>query len=118
LWNAVPRDNFVLLLGGHTFLNQTKSEDGQFISSDQSYGSYGFAVSNDNLSVLRQRWLYDAEHPIAYPGGFIVSPDLSWYTEAKLRREKIYATNPLLVWHEEGFSNTWNRTRGAIHRPQ
>jgi hypothetical protein len=43
-----------------------------------------------------------------------LSPDLGVYKYAKKLGRKIYAMDPLPVYHQGGFSNTWNKVRSKI----
>lgn len=47
-------------------------------------------------------------------GSETLSPDKSWYEHAKRARQRVYALDPLLVYHPGGYSNTWNTMRGII----
>lgn len=112
VWSDVPEDTFVLMLGGYKFVDTKNQSHGRFSYSTKSYGTYGFALSPSKIPVLRDRWLYDLDNPRYIRGKGkmipIVSPDITWYYEAEKRNEKVYATNPLLFWHDRTFSNTWN----------
>jgi hypothetical protein len=114
LWQSVPNDTFVLMLGGFGFVDTVKLPNSKFTYSSKSFGTMGFAITPTNIPALRDRWLYDIDHPeqIRHDNGdprfTLVSPDLTWYEEARNRGERIYATNPHLIWHDDNFSNTWS----------
>ena len=46
----------------------------------------------------------------------VLAPDVALYSHAKASTTSpwIYASKPLLVWHQAGFSNTHNHSRGQI----
>ena len=44
----------------------------------------------------------------------MISPDVQWYAHASTNEKTIYRTNPLLVKHVPGWSNTWKQERHAI----
>jgi len=43
-----------------------------------------------------------------------LDPEPTFYRAAREYRKKIYAFNPLVIWHEGGYSNTWGKVRGNI----
>jgi len=43
-----------------------------------------------------------------------LDPEPNFYRAAREYRKRIYAFNPLVVWHEGGYSNTWGKVRGNI----
>ena len=133
LWQAIPSDAMVILLGGHQFqyddetnpLNdsttttntndaprsETSSSSSLFQPTTFSYGTYGFAVPNHRLQVLRDGYAQDltaTQHKTFW------HPDVSWYEHAHRNQLRIYKANPLVVWHAEGYSNSWGGWRDAI----
>ena len=48
------------------------------------------------------------------PGSVNVHPETAMHKSASKHGLKNYAANPLVVWHQAGFSNTWKKNRGDI----
>ena len=80
-----------------------------------SFGSYAFAVPAKHLAALRGGFSRDLARDVrvkaARPAGSAaarptVSPDVSWFTSALLANAYVYATEPLMIRHEPGYSNT------------
>ena len=134
----MPNDTLIALLGGHTWeyaedssfgnddeyaISQTKPRTYQYRDTVKSFGAYGFAVPRRNLDLL-VRTLEDdliygfRDENNGRRGNVIhdnLSPETSFYRTARLTGLKIYAIDPLLVWHQGGFSNTWHKERGTIN---
>ena len=80
-----------------------------------SFGSYAFAVPARHLAALRDGFSRDLARDVrvkgARPAGSAaarptVSPDVSWFASALMANAFVYATDPLLIRHEPGYSNT------------
>ncbi len=115
LWNEnLPKDALAVLLGGWKW--GLKPDDGldvpaqgiSFRKVEHSYGTYGFALRRESVSQLQRHFITTLESsgPLA--------PDETWHPFAWGLGKENYVTEPLLVWHEGGHSNTWNRTQEDI----
>jgi len=128
LWSHLPGDTFLAFLGGHTWVypntgenetNTKMSELGaKFKESLLSFGAYGYVVPRVSIDYLINAMKEDIisgfiDQDGVYHRDFL-SPERSWYRIAQSINKKIYVVNPLVVWHEGGFSNTWGRHRGDI----
>jgi len=111
-WTKLPPDAFVVMLGGHHWKYANKQRYPGYKESIFSYGSYGFMVPRHNLGILRDKWNNELK-----TDSNMISPDVLWYSHAANVSSRIYATSPLRIWHESGFSNTWNRERESIDNP-
>lgn len=125
LWSSIPEDAFLLLLGGHTwkYADEISSGNVPFRESTFSYGTYGFVLpSRDQVLSLKHGYQWHLHHPlIDFENKPIASPDKYLYqhvapTNAQRsmdvgKRSKIYVTNPLIVYHKAGYSNTWKGWR-------
>lgn len=118
LWNNAPQDAYLIMLGGHTFTYGDASIDG-YLESHHSYGSYAFSLKRENLFSLRVYFSHDLRSGEVFErdkknNTAMISPDLRWYNHAAYENMRVYVTFPLVVYHEEGYSNTWKKNRGAI----
>jgi hypothetical protein len=114
LLSATPKDNLVLLLGGHDFVIDSSEKPGNspFVRLIQSYGTYGFAVKRSNMLSLATLFERQANDCTAEKRK--CSPDVSWYHLAKSTSKTVHVINPLLVDHEKGtYSNTWKKLRSS-----
>jgi hypothetical protein len=114
LLSATPKDNLVLLLGGHDFVIDRSENPARspFVKLIQSYGTYGFAVKRSNMLSLATLFERQVEECIADKRK--CSPDVSWYHLANSMSKVIHAVNPLLVDHAKGtWSNTWKKLRSS-----
>lgn len=69
-------------------------------------------VPRSNLRLVRDNFHDYLNSPPWYDHGKInFAPDVAFYGIAKDNGMKIYATNPLVVWHKEGNSNTWSQQK-------
>ena len=113
LWSAAPKDTFLVMLGGHHWrvgLTRAQGFSGtNFQEVTRSYGTYGFAVPRQNLAKLRSGFARLAESSADW-----ISPDKDWYRYAEQGNQRIYALEPLAVFHPAGFSNTWGKKRDTI----
>lgn len=111
-FECIPNDTFVALLGGHGW-RFGESRYPLYRETVFSVGAYGFAVPRNHLATLRNEFGNDLVY--GYKGSVSsLSPDESWYLHAKKNKMKIYAMDPLVVWHEKGYSNTWKKDRRTI----
>ena len=112
-------DSLLTFLGGHNWHTKEINNRSNVVESSLSFGTYAFAVPRRNVRHL----LLSAEDDLV--NGFrdesnvhlhsnFLSPEKSWYRLAHNLGLKIHVTQPLLVWHEEGYSNTWKTKRHAI----
>ena len=105
-------------LGGHTFSYGSSAAGGGvhgFHMIKHSFGSYAFAVPARHLAALRDGFSRDLARDVRVKGARsagsaaarpTVSPDVSWFTSALMANAFVYATDPLLIRHEPGYSNT------------
>lgn len=122
-WQHLPKDAFLAFLGGHNWEYPSKTIENdvetKYKELKLSFGTYAFAVPRDSLQSLLDTIKEDIV------GGFrdengkhlhhnFLSPERSWYRAAERKGKKIYGVNPLVIWHEGGFSNTWKKDRGSI----
>jgi len=122
-WNQLPKDAFLAFLGGHNWEYPSNAVENDvetmYKELKSSFGTYAFAVPRESLTSLLDTIKEDIV------GGFrdengkhlhhnFLSPERSWYRAAERRGKKIYGVNPLVIWHEGGFSNTWKKDRGSI----
>ncbi|KAL7526168.1 hypothetical protein ACHAWF_001656 [Thalassiosira exigua] len=130
LYSNLPDDTFVAHLGGHGWIYQNDPggeadrQDGtdspyRFRPSSKSYGAYGYVVPRKSLRHLLEMFEFDLVNGMVHWNGThkthgSVSPEYSFYRYAELRGETVYAVDPLVVWHEGGFSNTWGNQRNEI----
>lgn len=112
-WSDTPEDTFLVMLGGHAWKYAYPSSEEKYRKMLESYGLYGFMVPVRNMQNLRAGWDQDLTKNVA-----TLSPDVSWYKHAAAAGKSVYAREPLLVWHEGGYSNTWQRYRGNIGAPE
>lgn len=119
---SLPPDTFLAFLGGHTWVYPQGKESGfhdnVFRETSLSFGTYGFAVPRSSLDFIISLIKEDIIEGFTDQNGIhhrdFLSPERSWYRAAKSMHRKIYAFDPLIVWHEGGYSNTWGRDRGDI----
>jgi len=109
LYRAFPEDLYVLLLGGHRWTVHPIQNQPGFVRLNQSLGAYGYAVPRWNLASLRDFFLSDLEYP-----GPAINPDTGWYGFARKSNKAMYASNPLIVKHPQGYSNTWKVVREEV----
>jgi len=113
LHRKLPRDTYALLIGGHHWDVQKVQDidtwnDG-FVHVRTSYGAFGFALPHRSLAKAGGHF----EKMLA-SNQKTLSPDISWYGHASQEKLKIYASNPLIVKHPPGYSNTWKLHRDGI----
>ncbi len=125
-WKNLPKDTFICFLGGHNWMYEDGSESGtitkdvnkQYNQVKSSYGSYGFAVPRNSfdqlVTTLKEDIMFGYQEKGVYLHHDLLSPEDSWRRAAFRLGKKIYAVNPLVVWHEAGYSNTWGRERESI----
>ena len=132
--SRMPNDTLVAFLGGHEWewKNDTKVGDKielvlpppkyGYRESTYSWGAYAFAVPRHNLDLL----IKTLEDDLIY--GFFeidnkrrgdiihefLAVEESYYRIAQLTGLKAYATDPLMFWHQGGYSNTWHRDVDSI----
>jgi hypothetical protein len=127
VWTNLPEDALLVFLGGHTWRYPDQEvgsgayqqpSASKFVETSFSYGTYGFAVPRQNLNMLLETIQGDIDHGFLDEYGVqqtdFLSPEKSWYGKARDFGKKIYAIQPLVVWHEGGFSNTWKLERESI----
>ena len=111
-WDSLPADAFIAFLGGHSWQypkSDPNATSQRFREVSFNYGAYGYAVHRRNLELL----IAEMEGWISQGSGS-VHPELAMYKSARKYHLKNYAVDPLVVWHEAGFSNTWKKNRGDI----
>ena len=116
LYARKPRDALVVMLGGHKWkYGQEAPSEGthsDFKHVVWGLGAYAFAISKQDIPLLRSGWAQDLAQEGFFSPDFqerALSPDVSWYGHAAKRGKRLYAYDPLLVMHLEGWSNTWNQ---------
>jgi hypothetical protein len=118
VWGNLPEDTFIAFLGGHTWTYDHEPDSSRFRQAYFSYGTYGFAVPRQSLDVLLETFKGDIAHGFVDENGVrqteFLSPEKSFYGKARDVGKKVYAINPLAVWHQGGFSNTWKVDRESI----
>ena len=131
IWAHLPKDTFIAFLGGHSWEYVTTNDEkeqqtaqdhksNKFLETSFSYGTYGFAVPRQSLDLLLETIQDDLENGFVDEehGGIrqtdYLSPEKSWYRQARQTGQKMYAIHPLAIWHDGGFSNTWKTDRGSI----
>ena len=105
---SIPEDAFLVMLGGHRW-KWSERRVGSFRGSVHSFGSYGFTVPRENLRALRTTFVESLGSR-----GDMIGPDVEWYSSSKKHGKHVFAHDPLLVRHNEGYSKTWNSTRGGL----
>uniref|UniRef100_A0A7S4NCE7 Uncharacterized protein n=1 Tax=Odontella aurita TaxID=265563 RepID=A0A7S4NCE7_9STRA len=124
--SGLPDNAFLTFLGGHTW-KYPKNTTGSFSPLSpqpfretlSSYGSYGFAVPQRNLDILIETIKDDLLNGQRKKDGTHqhhtwLDLETNWYLSAQKHNLKMYAANPLLVWHQGGYSNTWNTNRPHV----
>lgn len=128
VWADLPQDTFVAFLGGHTWTYADQGEEkqerlgsmqpSQYLETSFSFGTYGFAVPRESFDTLLNTIKEDLAHGFIDEDGVrqteFLSPERSWYRKAREVGKTMYALHPLAVWHEGGFSNTWDMDRDSI----
>jgi len=110
LMAEAPEDAFLIMLGGHNWrLGPSSDVEEGYLLVFFSSGAYGFAVPRDSLLALRDGFAGDIQS-----GHATISPDETWFHHAAEVGRRVYRSDPLLVWHPAGWSNTWGRQRDAI----
>uniref|UniRef100_A0A7S4K0J3 Uncharacterized protein n=1 Tax=Odontella aurita TaxID=265563 RepID=A0A7S4K0J3_9STRA len=121
--SGLPDNVFLTFLGGHRF-KYPKNTTGSFSplspqpfrETSRSFGTYGFAVPQHSLDILietiKDDLLYgQRKKDDTHLNHKYLTVEKNWYLSAQRHNLKMYAANPLLVWHQEGYSNTWKRNR-------
>lgn len=121
LWRNLPSDTFLAFLGGHSWEYTGKEIRGgsyRFHELSLSFGAYAYAIPHDSLRTLIDMFkgeiVYGHRENGIHQHHDWLSPERAFYIAAKAHNKKIYSIDPLLIWHEGGFSNTWQRERGNI----
>ena len=120
LWTNIPSDTLLIFLGGHSWVypNKKTNYSEVFKESSLSFGAYGLAVPHQSINILSAvleeaiRRGFSDENGVHHRD--FLSPERIWYRLAQRINKKNYAVDPLIVWHEGGFSNTWGRMRGDL----
>lgn len=123
-WSMLPKDAMLVFLGGHSweYSNPPQGNKAQYRETSMSFGTYGYAVPKSGLRSL----INAVEEDLVTGGhrdknGLLVSsdylsPEHNWYRAAKSIGMKIYSIDPLTVWHQGGFSNTWKKNERKYNR--
>lgn len=122
IWSQLPSDTFIAFLGGHSWKYSGLERRGegkyQFIELKASWGAYAYAVPKNSLRLLIDTLKEEVIHGTRKDGIHqhhnFISPETAFYTAAEAHQKKIYVVKPLLVWHEGGYSNTWQKERVNI----
>lgn len=123
-WDHLPHDTFIAFLGGHNWEYPSKEADqssnnARYKELKFSFGTYAFAIPRHSLDSVLGEIKDDIVHGFRDADGKYVhrdylSPERTFYRTASKYNKKIYAVNPLAIWHEGGFSNTWMKNRASI----
>ena len=113
-WSFLPKDALLVFLGGHSweYTPPQGKISSRYRETSMSFGTYGFAVPKSGvrslIKIIEEDLVTGAHRD--KDGNFVssdyLSPEHSWYRVAKSIGTKIYAVDPLTVWHQGGFSNT------------
>eukprot|EP00566_Odontella_aurita_P014817 CAMPEP_0113599868 /NCGR_PEP_ID=MMETSP0015_2-20120614/42394_1 /TAXON_ID=2838 /ORGANISM="Odontella" /LENGTH=340 /DNA_ID=CAMNT_0000508069 /DNA_START=159 /DNA_END=1176 /DNA_ORIENTATION=- /assembly_acc=CAM_ASM_000160 len=116
--SGLPDNVFLTFLGGHRF-KYPKNTTGSFSplspqpfrETSRSFGTYGFAVPQHSLDILietiKDDLLYgQRKKDDTHLNHKYLTVEKNWYLSAQKHNLKMYAANPLLVWHQGGYSNT------------
>jgi hypothetical protein len=116
LLSKLPSDTFVAWLGGHTWSYEDSAVPYRRVIN--SYGTYGFVVPRNSMddfyAALKHGLINGSKDRKQNVHHNSLDPEPNFYRAAREHHKKIYAFNPLIVWHEGGYSNTWGKTRGNI----
>jgi len=116
LLSKLPSDTFLAFLGGHTWSYEDSAVP--FRRVRNSYGTYGFLVPRNSIddfhAALTHGLLHGSKDRKQNVHHNSLDPEPTFYRAAREYRKKIYAFNPLVIWHEGGYSNTWGKVRGNI----
>jgi hypothetical protein len=121
-WNRLPSDTFIAFLGGHNWEYPSKEAEestSQYKELKMSFGAYAFAVPRDSLVSVLNEIKDDVVHGFRDMNGKhlhrdFLSPERTFYRTCTKHNKRIYVVNPLVIWHEGGFSNTWMKNRASI----
>jgi hypothetical protein len=118
LFSKLPSDAFLAFLGGHSWSYAKAKLAVPYQEVIHSYGAYGFAVPRQSLDMLRDSLRHGLDNGSKDRKGNThhnsLDPEPMFYRAARKFRRKIYASDPLVVWHEGGYSNSWGKERGNI----
>jgi len=116
-----PLDALVVMLGGHKWKYSAEAKAGGAHSDFKhvlwGLGAYAFAVSRQDMPILRSGWAQDLAQQGFFSPDFqepALSPDISWYDHASKHGKRVFAFDPILALHMEGWSNTWNQIVHSI----
>eukprot|EP00574_Skeletonema_japonicum_P012358 CAMPEP_0201719710 /NCGR_PEP_ID=MMETSP0593-20130828/4870_1 /ASSEMBLY_ACC=CAM_ASM_000672 /TAXON_ID=267983 /ORGANISM="Skeletonema japonicum, Strain CCMP2506" /LENGTH=406 /DNA_ID=CAMNT_0048210227 /DNA_START=308 /DNA_END=1528 /DNA_ORIENTATION=+ len=116
LLSKLPSDTFVAWLGGHTWSYEDSAVPYRRVRN--SYGAYGFLVPRNSIddfhAALQHGLIHGSKDRKQNVHHNSLDPEPNFYRAAREYHKKIYAFNPLVVWHEGGYSNTWGKVRGNI----
>ena len=116
LLSKLPSDTFLAFLGGHTWSYEDSAVPYRRVRN--SYGTYGFLVPRNSIddfyAALKHGLIHGSKDRKQNVHHNSLDPEPNFYRAAREHHKKIYAFNPLVVWHEGGYSNTWGKTRGDI----
>ncbi len=112
IWKEVPSDAFAIILAAHDIHGSELIETPNFVYVElqKHYGSYAWAIRKENIHILLDYWkniLYEQRTPS-------LSPDLDLSSRMFQAKYSLLMQSPALFTHPSGFSNTWNRERGAV----
>jgi len=114
IWKSRPSDTLLMLLGGHNWKLGSQDRFKQhFRWMQYSLGAYAVAVPYENLKTLQEWFRNDISHGAHFLTESL-SPDISWYELAENQNKRIYAVDPLVVYHNMSYSNTWDLDRDEI----
>jgi len=116
LLSKLPRDTLLAFLGGHTWSYEDSAVPYRRLRN--SYGTYGFVVPRGSIEDFHAALSYGLLHGSKDRKQNVhhnsLDPEANFYRAAREYHKRIYAFNPLVVWHEGGYSNTWGKVRGNI----
>lgn len=108
LLSKLPSDTFVAWLGGHTWSYEDSAVPYRRVRN--SYGTYGFLVPRNSIddfyAALKHGLIHGSKDRNQNVHHNSLDPEPNFYRAAREHHKKIYAFNPLVVWHEGGYSNS------------
>ena len=118
LLSKLPGDTFLAFMGGHSWSYEDSEAIVPYRRVRHSYGAYGMIIPryslNDFHSALSHGIVRGSKDRKLNVHHNSLDPEPNFYRAARECHKRIYAYNPLVIWHEGGYSNTWGKVRGNI----
>ena len=110
LLSKLPSDTFVAWLGGHTWSYEDPISTVPYRRVRNSYGTYGFLVPRNSIddfhAALKDGLINGSKDRKQNVHHNSLDPEPNFYRAAREHKKKMYAFNPLVIWHEGGYSNS------------